>query len=86
MGILTILIFHLFKDENMPLLGLFYILLNIVARLSGIITTKLEIYSIAALILIYLDNGKKGINVKYLFYVYYPLHLLVLALLWQNLN
>ena len=45
-------------------------------------TAKIEWYSLFALPLLALYNGKRGTyRLKYLFYVYYPLHLVVLEIL-----
>lgn len=40
-----------------------------------------QMYALLSLIFILLYNGKKGINSKWLFYIFYPLHLLLLVLL-----
>ena len=39
---------------------------------------NIQLYSLIAFIFIYFYNGKKGKNIKYFFYLYYPLHLLLL--------
>ena len=39
---------------------------------------KIQIYSMFSLIPIFSYNGKKGKNMKYFFYVFYPAHFLVL--------
>jgi len=44
-----------------------------------------QLFSILALIPIKYYNGKKGKNIKYAFYVFYPLHLLVIYLIKINL-
>lgn len=41
----------------------------------------IQLFSILSFTFIYLYNGKKGMNIKYLFYVFYPGHLLMLGLL-----
>lgn len=43
-------------------------------------------FAVLALIPIYMYNGKKGYNKsKWLFYAYYPLHLLIIGLIRQIL-
>ncbi len=50
--------------------------------LLAIQQTSVQWFSLAALPLLALYNGKRGKwNLKYLFYIYYPLHLVVLRLL-----
>lgn len=41
----------------------------------------IEIFAIAALPFVKRYNGKKGLNLKYVFYVFYPAHLLILHLI-----
>ncbi|MEG1550515.1 MAG: TraX family protein [Ruthenibacterium sp.] len=40
-----------------------------------------EVPTFASLLPIYLYNGKKGSNVKWFFYLFYPIHLLLFYLL-----
>ena len=50
---------------------------------SGANCSKHSYYStlfISGLVPIYLYNGKRGVHLKYFFYVYYPFHLLILSL------
>ena len=39
---------------------------------------KVQIYSMFSLIPIFSYNGRKGKNMKYFFYIFYPAHFLVL--------
>ncbi|MCT4687757.1 TraX family protein [Vallitalea sp.] len=83
LGILVIFVFYVFRGDFYKQV-LSYILLTLV--FLGIIyfeyeRINLQVFSTLALIFIYFYNGKKGPNIKYLFYVFYPGHLLILGLL-----
>lgn len=77
-GIIMIVIFYLFRENKGLMLA---------AQAINLISYKfmhpnsIEMYCIVAFLLILLYNGKRGHNLKYLFYVFYPLHLLVLYIL-----
>lgn len=69
-GVCVIMLFYLFR--NRPLLR------DITAMLALIACSPLEITGVIALIPIHLYNGKRGSSVKYFFYLFYPIHLLLL--------
>lgn len=74
MGVLFILMFYLFRGHPLLLL----------CGLSATIYTlsdPIEFYGLIALIPIFLHNGKKGPGLKYFFYLYYPLHMLLFFVL-----
>ena len=71
-GIILIAVFYLFRKNKFMLTFMLFVVLNF--YLGG----GINIYAMASLIFIFLYNGKKGKEVKYLFYGFYPLHLLVL--------
>ena len=74
-GISLILVLYLFKDSKV-MLGFVY------AWLLGLYCySKMKLFplpAICALLPIYLYNGKQGPKAKYLFYIFYPLHFIVL--------
>ncbi|RRD40274.1 conjugal transfer protein TraX [Leptotrichia sp. OH3620_COT-345] len=78
-GILTIVIFHFFREDKIKLL-LSFMLLNLINLKFPFIfeLMKIQIYSIFVLVPICLYNGKRGKNMKYFFYFFYPLHFLLL--------
>lgn len=51
-----------------------------------VISLCFEPPAIASLLPINLYNGKKGISLKYFFYIFYPLHLLLLYAVWWYLT
>ena len=71
LGISLVLIFYL--SPNILLSLLLYLIIAITLNVNNI-----QLYSLIAFIFIYFYNGKKGKNIKYFFYLYYPLHLLLL--------
>lgn len=80
MGVLTIVVMYLFRKNKISSMAAGCVVLTVMS-LS-------EITAFFALIPIALYNGKRGMKVKYFFYVFYPLHLLVLYLisLWMGLG
>lgn len=69
-GVAIIIFFYLFHEKK--------ILRDITTMLSLIASTLVEITALFALIPIHMYNGKRGISMKYFFYLFYPLHLLLL--------
>lgn len=69
-GVCVIVLFYLFR--NRPVLR------DIGTMLTLVICSILEITGIIALIPIHLYNGKRGSSIKYFFYLFYPVHLLLL--------
>lgn len=69
-GVLTIVIFYLFYEKRTFSLCLSCVVLSLMAIE--------EITAFAAVPLVKCYNGTRGISLKYAFYVFYPLHLLLL--------
>lgn len=77
-GILLILIFYIFRDNPVKIF---------IAMLICIFLFEnpRELFALISIIPIALHNGKKGPSMKYAFYVYYPLHLTILYLIYMAL-
>jgi len=73
-GILLIVAFYLFRGSK----ALITLSLIIV---TGTILQSINILATLAIIPIAFYNGQKGKNIKYIFYAFYPAHLLLLALI-----
>ncbi len=87
-GVLAIFIFYLFK-QNKLLMNISFIILVFFRYIEDIIysTYKLQYILLAIctclpLVFINLYNNKKGKDIKYLLYLFYPLHLLVIYALY----
>ena len=76
-GIMLILSFYIFRYDVKRLIPSVFISTFIMTMTSSL----LQLFSLLAGPFIYLYNGKRGGVNKYLFYAYYPLHLLVLFLI-----
>lgn len=74
LGVSLVFIFYLSSDIYLSFL--LYLLAVILLA-----TNVIQFYSLLSFIFIYLYNGKKGNNIKYFFYLFYPLHLLILKML-----
>ncbi len=70
-GVLVIVLFYIFRDK--PLLTLIALFLA-----TYYMSNSIEMYALLAMIPIVLHNHKKGPSLKYAFYIYYPLHMLII--------
>ncbi len=89
-GLLLILIFYFFRENKSPSaediysydeaadIKRFTLLFISIGAITLIFSTQLQIYCLFALIPISMHNHKKGRSLKYVFYAYYPIHLLIL--------
>lgn len=73
MGVLTIIVMYLFRRSKMLQTGLGCAVLTFFS-----IT---EITAFLILIPVHMYNGKRGWNIKWFFYAFYPLHILLLYLI-----
>jgi len=89
-GILITLIFYIFRKNKLLMnicalisIASFYFIKFVHSPYLSITEyyLPLTLFTCLSLIFINLYNGKQGPKVKYLFYVFYPLHLLILYLL-----
>ncbi len=75
LGVLLIVCFYLFRSNKL-LLTVFVLLLNY--GMSG----SLQALATISMVFIWFYNGKKGQKInKYIFYAFYPLHILILVLI-----
>ena len=87
-GVLLVFIFYLFKSNKLLMTISFFalcILKYIVSYINSgfnLIFVVLALFTFLPIIFINSYNGKQGPKVKYLLYVFYPVHLLILALLY----
>ena len=83
-GVLIIFAFFLFRDKKVLMnisfiiLVLIYYAKNLLFSPASTIYLWLAICTISPLLFINLYNNKKGKSIKYLLYIFYPAHLLIL--------
>jgi len=73
-GVCFILFFYIFYKNKIAQCISF-------ALTNALVFGGIQNYALFSLIPIYLYNGKRGINVKYLFYIFYPAHLMILYII-----
>ncbi|MDE6024394.1 MAG: conjugal transfer protein TraX [Lachnospiraceae bacterium] len=78
-GILLILIFYVFREQPVKIFAT-------MTLDCLLLQPPTQLYSLFALIPILLYNGKKGPSMKYVFYIYYPLHLTLLYFIYMQLS
>ncbi len=80
-GVIMIVLFYFLKDKqigrSLAVFALQIIILLVYRELPGLN----DCFSAFSLVFIYWYNGKRGRNWKYVFYVFYPAHLLIFALI-----
>jgi len=79
LGVLWVVTFYYCQDNRF----LYTILLTCISVIDVILlkSSVLQLYMLIALILLYFYNGNKGKGVKYLFYIFYPLHMFLIVLM-----
>lgn len=89
-GVLLIFIFYRYRGYK-SIIFIWILMINVAMSLLysysiNEITplTTIQIYEVLSLIFIFNYNGKKGLKLKYLFYIFYPAHLLILSVLANN--
>ena len=82
-GPLMVLIFYFFKKEKVKM-AIYYVLLSSIF-LFGISGKAMindpQWLMVFAIIFIFLYNGKKGKDLRYLFYIFYPVHIWLLYII-----
>lgn len=85
-GVTIIFLFYIFKDKKL-FMNLSIIIATLIKytisyiKFSGTYNIYFAIATCLSLLFINLYNGKKGKNIKYLLYIFYPLHLMILYLI-----
>jgi len=74
-GVLLIFIFYLFRKDKIGTAIFYFVLLSSYCYYRN---STFNLPSIFALLPLFLYNGKKGKDVKYFFYAFYPLHMLII--------
>lgn len=74
LGLAMILAFYFFRDR-------LWLLTAAVFAINYLGEGGLQTYACLAMVPIWFYNGRRGINIKYVFYLFYPVHLFILALL-----
>ena len=83
-GVAIIFIFHIFKNKKL-LMNIGFILCTFLFYLKNLIYSSyfetyllIILYTCLSLVFINLYNNKKGKDIKYVLYLFYPIHLLLL--------
>ncbi len=78
LGVLTVVLFYIFASQKSGILQAGF-LSN--GAMSVAFSNAIQLCGFAAIPLLYMYNGERGSGFKYLFYIFYPLHMLLLWLL-----
>ncbi len=74
LGVVLVLLFYLGREKMSGPIYAMVVGNGLMAVAYGVT----QLYAFAALPLLYLYNGERGMGLKYMFYAFYPLHLLII--------
>ncbi|MBO5179863.1 MAG: conjugal transfer protein TraX [Clostridia bacterium] len=77
--LLTVFLYYFSHNKYVT----FIILTSFVILHYIINNSILQLYSLFSIIFIWLFNGQKGMDVKWLFYIFYPLHMLLIFVVYK---
>lgn len=81
-GVWMVTIFYMLKDKTLlKCLSVLALQLIICLIFNEPVLTLSSLFATLPLIAIYLYNGRRGQNLKYFFYIFYPAHLLLLVII-----
>lgn len=76
-GVMLICLLYVFRDKTYMAISI--VVINLLFVVTG--ASWYQVFGILSLVFIYMYNGKPGRRMKYLFYIIYPGHIMVLYLL-----
>ena len=91
-GVLIIFLMHIFRDDFKKMLTFVSGLYLLVFPISGLLAAEdavfyfIQMFALVSFVFIKYYDGRQGIKLKYFFYLFYPVHLLLLGLLFAGLN
>jgi len=91
-GVLLIYLMHICRDDFRKMLTYIGVLYIFVFPLSGLLASEdsiqyfIQIFALLSFVFIGYYDGREGIKLKFLFYLFYPVHLLILGLLFAGFN
>jgi hypothetical protein len=80
-GILVIAIFYILREQRILALSAGYLTFLLPQAIKHDFT--IQLYCLVGFILSWFYNGNRGLKIKYLFYMVYPAHLLLIYVIWR---
>ncbi len=79
LGVLLIVLMYAFYDKRF--IAIWILVINVFFVMIGV--SQNQLFAIVAVLFIWNYNGKPGRRMRYLFYIIYPAHILILYFLWR---